>query len=75
MASSSADGLSRKRTDLEGLGEAEFDARLKDEEVGRRGRAPFAWAKSELNDGSFGRFMVDAFGLEKPWNWEVRSSY
>ena len=42
LASSSAVGLSRKRTDLDGLGEELLVERLKDDEEGMRGRVSFA---------------------------------
>lgn len=35
-----------------------------------------AWAKSSASEGSLGWDNVDAVaGVEKPWNWDVRSLY
>ena len=49
--------------------------RLKEEEEGRRGRGSLAWAKEEEREGSFGWVSVEVDVVEKPWNWDVRSSY
>ena len=79
MAASSGSGeVSRKRTDLLGLGEvvAEPGFRLRKEEgVGLGGREGFwvACAKSSAKEGSLGWVVVDVLG--NPRNWEVRSSY
>ena len=67
--------MSRKRTDLEGVGEDVFGERRNEEAEGIRGRVSFAWAKDEERDGSLGLLMEDCEVVGKPRNWEVRSSY
>ena len=59
-SASSGSVESRKRTDLEGLGEGDsFAERLKEEERCWVGLVDLAWAKSESSKGSLGSSTVE----------------
>jgi hypothetical protein len=65
--SSSAGGVSEKRTDLEAVAGAVVSFLVEGRDV--------AWVKSAAREGSLGCVRVEVVdGVVKPWNWEVRSS-
>lgn len=61
-------------TDLSGLGESVGERFRKDDDEGFRGRIFLAAAKSGERAGSLGWEMDGLEVVEKPRNWEVRSS-
>lgn len=67
---------SRKRTDLEGLGDETAERLRKDEEEGFDGCMDFATANSEVRVGSLDVVWIEGIDFDgKPRNWDVRSSY
>ncbi len=65
-----------KRTDLDGFGESAAERLRNEDEEGTRGRESLAWAKSADKARVLGCNLDGEEDLvEKPRNWDVRSSY